>query len=319
MTIPRLIHQTWKTTEVPRSHGDWVESVRLNHPDYEYRLWTDDENLALVEEHFGWFSDRYRSFAHDIERADAIRYLILWRFGGIYVDLDIEFLRPMDVLIRGNEPYFTLEAGPTTDQTVVSNALMAAEPGDPLFADLIGALGEDTAPHVTWAEVLGSTGPNWLERQLLDSAHSGRANIIGVDHICPRGVLAQNRAIPEPRDVASIRSRGDLTAIHHNTETWDVQRRPPDDVPNGYVLMTGFDIPGNDRAYVDVPDDSFEPIVRACEDDPDAVAFNFNGFVKGRGGHVAAFDAANYRSLKNGITPWVCIKQSEANELQPKL
>ena len=31
----------------------------------------------------------YRSYPYDIQRADAIRYFILFEFGGLYLDLDI--------------------------------------------------------------------------------------------------------------------------------------------------------------------------------------------------------------------------------------
>src|SRR5262245_14299633 len=102
MTIPRIIHQTWKTTDVPSALHAYQQSWRRIHNDYEYRLCTDDDNERLVREHFPRLVPLYRSFRRGIHRADLARCLHLAKYGGIYVDMDIECLRRVDdVLSRG--------------------------------------------------------------------------------------------------------------------------------------------------------------------------------------------------------------------------
>jgi mannosyltransferase OCH1-like enzyme len=88
MTIPYLIHQTWKTDTVP---DHWKSSYeRWNQvPDFTYKLWTDEMNRQLIADHYSWFLEKYDSYAYNIQRADAARYFILHRYGGIYCDLDI--------------------------------------------------------------------------------------------------------------------------------------------------------------------------------------------------------------------------------------
>ena len=46
--IPRIIHQSWKVEQVPDRWLAFQQSWREHHPDYEYRLWTDDANRAFV-------------------------------------------------------------------------------------------------------------------------------------------------------------------------------------------------------------------------------------------------------------------------------
>lgn len=88
--IPRIIHQTWKTDCVPEewrmSQKNWS---RMKQFGFEYKLWTDEMNEALVRKKYPWFLETYLGFPHNIQRADAIRYFILYEFGGIYSDLDI--------------------------------------------------------------------------------------------------------------------------------------------------------------------------------------------------------------------------------------
>ena len=47
--IPRVIHQTWKTLDVPSRFLRWQRTWWDRNPGYEYRLWTDDAIAAFVE------------------------------------------------------------------------------------------------------------------------------------------------------------------------------------------------------------------------------------------------------------------------------
>jgi hypothetical protein len=42
--IPRIIHQTWKTADVPPRFAAWRESWARLHPGWQHRLWTDEDN-----------------------------------------------------------------------------------------------------------------------------------------------------------------------------------------------------------------------------------------------------------------------------------
>lgn len=41
LRVPKIIHQTWKSKDVPEQWRAAQASCRDLHPDYEYRLWTD--------------------------------------------------------------------------------------------------------------------------------------------------------------------------------------------------------------------------------------------------------------------------------------
>src|SRR4051812_26017051 len=65
----------------------------------EYMLWTDASSREFIAKHYSWFLDTFDAYKYSIQRADAIRYFVLHRFGGIYLDLDIGCLRPLDPLL----------------------------------------------------------------------------------------------------------------------------------------------------------------------------------------------------------------------------
>jgi mannosyltransferase OCH1-like enzyme len=49
MKIPKIIHQTWKTENVPWKWKLYQKKVKQLHPDWEYKLWTDKNNMEFVK------------------------------------------------------------------------------------------------------------------------------------------------------------------------------------------------------------------------------------------------------------------------------
>ena len=96
--IPRIIHQTAKTEDIPEQWRGFQKTVRSLHPSWEYKLWTDDANLELVSRNAPRWLALYQALPRNIMRADMIRYIILQLEGGLYLDLDYEVFRPFDLL-----------------------------------------------------------------------------------------------------------------------------------------------------------------------------------------------------------------------------
>jgi mannosyltransferase OCH1-like enzyme len=99
----KFIFQTWKTKNVPQEWENAQQSVINNNPDYEYKLYTDEDNRTIVETYFPDFLSYYDNFEYNIQRADAIRYMILYLYGGIYVDLDYVCNKSFNEIIMEKE------------------------------------------------------------------------------------------------------------------------------------------------------------------------------------------------------------------------
>ncbi|KAL8575407.1 hypothetical protein ACOMHN_000023 [Nucella lapillus] len=161
--LPRRIHQTWKTDLIPHSMVAWVRSWGKRHPDWEYWLWTDSSARQLIQERFPWLLPVYDAYPTNIQRADALRYVVLHEFGGVYADLDMESLDPLDPLTKrftcflGQEPYVH-PIMDTNTPTLVINALMGCQHHHPFLTAVLHAL-PDFA-HM-WS-ILDSTGPHFL-------------------------------------------------------------------------------------------------------------------------------------------------------------
>lgn len=102
MPIPRILHQLWPDANVPARYALLQQTWRKHHPDWEFRLWTDRDLLDLVERCYPALASIYRGYDANICRADLGRYLVLYRFGGVYTDMDCECLRPVAPLLDGS-------------------------------------------------------------------------------------------------------------------------------------------------------------------------------------------------------------------------
>lgn len=163
MEIPKLLWQTWKTKTVPDKWIESPQSVGQHLPDWEYRLTTDEENLAFVEKEFPELLELYRSFPREIYRVDMIRYLYLYRFGGVYIDLDIKLKRPLtDLFSSGGDLYLTS----TPNLNGLTNSFMASTPGNPFWMRCIEEIKRRVREKPFYIfgdlQVLWTTGPGMI-------------------------------------------------------------------------------------------------------------------------------------------------------------
>lgn len=134
-----------------------------HHPDWEYWLWTDRSARQLIQDRFPDLLPVYDAYPEGIQRADALRYVVLHEFGGVYADMDMESLRLLDPLtfryacFVGQEPYVH-PIMDTNTETLVINALIACRPGHPFMRKVVDYLPQFS--HM-WS-LLDSTGPHFL-------------------------------------------------------------------------------------------------------------------------------------------------------------
>jgi len=133
--VPPIIHQTWRDTNtIPINWQHASNSCRSLHSNYEYRLWTDKDARRLIEKEFPCLLATFDSYPYDIQRADVIRIIVLYVYGGIYLDLDIVCLKSLDQL-RAYKLVL-----PKTKPVGLSNDFIIAEPKHPFLLQVLNDL-----------------------------------------------------------------------------------------------------------------------------------------------------------------------------------
>jgi inositol phosphorylceramide mannosyltransferase catalytic subunit len=101
--IEMNILQTWKSkSQIPANFQHWSETIRELNPEFVYYFWDDADNRTFIEANYPWFLKTYDAYPAEIYRVDAIRYFWLYHFGGVYIDMDSECLRPLERLCKNN-------------------------------------------------------------------------------------------------------------------------------------------------------------------------------------------------------------------------
>ncbi|MDO4188235.1 MAG: glycosyltransferase [Lachnospiraceae bacterium] len=104
--IPKIIHTFWfSKEELPSKYRECLKSWKKYASDFEIKIWNLDsykpEKCLFFEQAI---EDKNWAFASDYARVDVLR-----RYGGVYMDLDVEMLRPIYDLIY-NDAYMSFES-----------------------------------------------------------------------------------------------------------------------------------------------------------------------------------------------------------------
>lgn len=170
--IPKIIHQIWSGINGPLPDYFKVlgETWKQSYPEWEYRLWDNTIMNNFIKEDYPQYMDIYNRFPYNVQRWDAIRYLILDKIGGMYVDFDYESLEPMDQLLEGKTCCFAIEPSSHLEfywkkvDFMFNNALMLNTPGHPFMKKIIQTVFSEkmleyNAPKAEC--VFNTTGP-WI-------------------------------------------------------------------------------------------------------------------------------------------------------------
>ena len=160
-------------------------SVKLLMPNWDYVLMTDKTAEDMVKEHFPAFYKTYINLEYNIMRADALRYMFLYLYGGVYMDLDIELMKPLDNLLGENADLYLVKSGNVG--SVYTNSFMASKPRCDLWLD---CLDEIKRPYEYWVigkhlKVMYRTGPLMLTRVVNKNKYQYHIKTIPKELIMP--------------------------------------------------------------------------------------------------------------------------------------
>lgn len=163
--IPKIIHQIWLGGPMPKAYKQWMETWQ-HIPGWEYRLWTDAE-----ANQFGLANQQLYDNAKNYgERANILRYEILHKFGGLYVDVDMECIN-VDFFEYAHQNYdFYVAMEPLDHGVAVCNAVIGSIPKHPLLAKMIDGMQTyvETTPSADLPPKTNYFGPIYLSRKLVE-------------------------------------------------------------------------------------------------------------------------------------------------------
>lgn len=223
----RIIHQIWfgtipnkrtarKTYQKMKLYRD---SWKIHNPTWCHIEWDKDMCKQLVSECFSEHADMFGRYKYEIQRCDTIRYLILYRYGGWYADMDYYCNRPVDEALEKftNDIYFVQSPNSTIgqDKDHISNSLMYSIPKHKFWKKLMIEL--EMGQKVPYyypkhVEVMFTTGPGILNRVYSKYKFKYRVKSLPHKLFHPFGIKD---------DKMSLSGNNEVYAVHVGKGSWE--------------------------------------------------------------------------------------------------
>lgn len=126
--IPKIIHYCWfGGKEIPDDLQNCIKSWKKILVDYEFVRW-DESNFDLTQNQFALEASQLKKWAFV---SDYVRLYALYNYGGIYLDTDVEILKPLDPFL--GHSFFSGFENPKQ----VASSIIGAEKGNGWVFELL--------------------------------------------------------------------------------------------------------------------------------------------------------------------------------------
>lgn len=212
--IPKIIHYCWfGRNPLPESAKKCINSWRKYLPDYEIKEWNEDNfDVNIIP---------YTKEAYEAKKyafvSDYARFWILYHYGGVYFDTDVEVIKPLDDIVERGA-FLGIEQGPAmhTRPSVAPGLGMGAFSGQQFYKDMLDYyaslsfyLPDGTLNTATIVEY------TTLKLYELGMKESNSLQLVGDIWIYPADVFC-----PMDSTTGIIRITDESVSIHHYDASW---------------------------------------------------------------------------------------------------
>ena len=176
--IPKVIYQTWKHLDIIKHPN--IQNIINTNSEYQYKLFNDEMCVDYMKNNFkGDIYNAYLQLNNPVARADFWRYCILYKEGGIYLDIDCSSIAPFKEFIFTNTimliPFINYNLNntmPNFNQIIkqklhenqVFQGFLGSVPNNPIFKKCIEMIMNNLDLYIHKNNVLELTGINLFYR-----------------------------------------------------------------------------------------------------------------------------------------------------------
>jgi len=173
--IPLNIYQTWHTKKLPEKMFKTVNLIKNLNPRFNYQLFDDNDCREFIKNNFELnVLHAFDSLIPGAYKADLWRYCVLYKNGGIYLDIKYKPLNNFRFITMTEKEHWVLDV----DKSGVYNALMICKPRNEILLKAINKVVENVKKKYYGNSALEPTGPQLLasffnseEKKIFDMKH----------------------------------------------------------------------------------------------------------------------------------------------------
>lgn len=199
--IPHVMHRIFLDDPIPAQYEAWWEGLRELHPGWEFKTWSSGEEAR----EWLWNGHLWDKVNPMAGRTDLLRYEIIAREGGVYVDTDIQGFKSLDPLCEDDRPFVGWESPDRLCPTVIGSP-----PDHYCSKELVQGLRSWVESHLSEKDPVIQTGPIYLTQAWQFKREVRRLPMSYFYGVGPTERKLLKRFTPTP----------DTYLLHHWTKGW---------------------------------------------------------------------------------------------------
>jgi len=166
--VPLTIYESWHSNMVPTKMRETIYSLLDMNPEFDYYLYSDDACRKFIKDNFNEdVVSAFDSLKPGAYKSDLWRYCILYKKGGVYLDIKFKSLVPLAPIIEENPEIFVRDIDFNISfylkfHSEVYNAFMVSPPNNKIFKDCIEDIVNSCKFKLYKSTPLDITGPGCL-------------------------------------------------------------------------------------------------------------------------------------------------------------
>ena len=168
INIPTNIFQTWHTKNLPPLMQKAVQQVKTFNPRFKHYLFDDNDCREFIRNNFSEeILNAYDRLIPGAYKADLWRYCVLYKLGGIYLDIKYKPINGFKFINLLEREHFVYD----TNNIDIYNALMICSPGNQILLNAINKVVENVKNNFYGSSFLEPTGPKMLTDCISDKSY----------------------------------------------------------------------------------------------------------------------------------------------------
>lgn len=142
---------------------DNIENTKHKNPGYEVRYYSDNDARKFIEENYPQYLEDYDVLVPKAFKADLLRLLLIYKYGGVYNDIGHMYLKPIDSFLSNESLVVCRDQGiEGLPPYYLQNSIIAAVPKHPMIKEAIDVVIENIRNRYYGKIDLEPTGPGAL-------------------------------------------------------------------------------------------------------------------------------------------------------------
>jgi mannosyltransferase OCH1-like enzyme len=229
--IPLNLFQTWETKELPESMFQCTQRLKQANPEFKYFLYDDKECRSFIKNNFDLeVLEAYDTLIPGAYKADLWRYCILYKYGGIYLDIkyynvnDFKLieLAKNDININNINNINLVQDLPKSNYNNfgIYNAFIISKPNDKFLLKCINKVVDNVNQRYYGHNSLAPTGPAMMGDLYLEH----NSNVTPFDlRFDGKYILYKNKKILQMYDSYRKEQKNNSSKKHYS-ELWKIRR-----------------------------------------------------------------------------------------------